>query len=178
MKARVDELRSELQKMGGNALLDPSAPSSAGGTSDQLYPSIRKLPLLGVRWLDLYRETKIQETIFQLLTEQCEIARVEEAKEIPTVKVFDAPNLPERKSFPPRTLIAILGMVLSFVAGILWVLAKASWKEMDPRDPRKQFGLEVGSAIYRTCQQWGQKLPFLRNIIERWKRRQSSPDLT
>src|SRR5580693_3676374 len=115
LRARVDELRSELQKMGGNnANVDSTAPSSPQAQSDQLYPSIRKLPLLGVRWLDLFRETKIQQAIYEMLTEEYESAKIEEAKEIPTVKVLDLPNFPERKAYPPRKLIAILGMLLSF----------------------------------------------------------------
>jgi hypothetical protein len=44
------------------------------------------LPLLGVTYVDLSRETKIQETVYVLLTQQYELAKVQEAKEIPTVK--------------------------------------------------------------------------------------------
>ena len=84
-----------------------SAPG--GQPSDMIYPSIRKLPLLGVRWAELYQQAKIQETVYQLLTQEYEIAKIQEAKEIPTAKVMDEATLPERKSFPPRIIFIILG---------------------------------------------------------------------
>ena len=54
-------------------------------------------------YADLYRQTKIQETVYELLTQQYELAKVEEAKEIPTVKVLDAAIVPTKKTFPPRS---------------------------------------------------------------------------
>ena len=141
LRARVDELRSQLQKMGGSgASADPAAATPSQGQSDQLYPSIRKLPILGVRWLDLYRETKIQEVVYGMLTEEYESAKIQEAKEIPTVKVLDSPSWPERKSSPHRTLIVLIGMVLAFMGGTVWVFGTAAWQHMDPNDPRKQTG--------------------------------------
>jgi capsule polysaccharide export protein KpsE/RkpR len=177
LRARVDELRSQLQKMGGsNASLDPGASGTSSSPSDQLYPSIRKLPLLGVRWLDLYRETKIQETIFQMLTEQYEMARIQEAKEIPTVKILDSPSFPERKAFPPRTLIAILGILLSFVGCAFWILGSVTWQHLDPDDPRKQFGHEVASTCSTVWAQWNERFPAIRMTRTWWKRRQSSSE--
>ncbi len=52
---------------------------------------MRKLPLLGVTYADLYRETKIQEAVLETLTREYEMAHVKEAKKIPTVKVLDPP---------------------------------------------------------------------------------------
>jgi capsule polysaccharide export protein KpsE/RkpR len=174
LQARVDELRSELQKMGGsNANLDATAPSSPQPKSDQLYPSIRKLPLLGVRWLDLSRETKIQETVYELLTERYEVAKVEEAKEIPTVKVLDAANWPETKSSPHRTLIVLLGMLLSFAAGTVWVFGMAAWHHMDPEDPRKQLAQEVASRCNTVWFQWTERFPVLRKADTWWKQRKA-----
>ena len=47
------------------------------------YPTIRSLPLLGAKYSDYYRRAKIQETVFELLTEQYELAKIQEAKETP-----------------------------------------------------------------------------------------------
>ena len=41
-------------------------------------------------YADLFLQTKIQATVFELLTQQYETAKVQEAKEIPSVKVLDA----------------------------------------------------------------------------------------
>jgi len=43
---------------------------------------------------------QIQETVYELLTQQYELAKVQEAKEIPTVRVLDPAIVPTKKSFP------------------------------------------------------------------------------
>jgi uncharacterized protein involved in exopolysaccharide biosynthesis len=140
VKARIAELRRQLDKMGG-ATATGNRESPA--ISDAAYPTIRRLPLLGVTYADLYRRMQIQETVYETLTQQFELAKVQEAKEIPSVKVLDAASLPERKSFPPRTLIALLGaFVVSGAAGMS-IVARASWEEADSKDPGKVFAREV-----------------------------------
>jgi capsule polysaccharide export protein KpsE/RkpR len=141
LRARVDELQRQLKKVGGDASRSTSAESSA----DQEFPSIRQLPLVGVRWGDLYRETKIQETVYELLTEQYEMAKIEEAKETPVVKVLDAAIVPEKKSSPARLFITLVCMVVALVASSVWVLGSAAWRDLDSEDPRKQLGQEIGA---------------------------------
>jgi len=138
LKAQVAELKHQLQKLSG----DSSAPSP-DGTPDTLYPPMRQLPLLGVRWAELYRETKIQETVYELLTQQYEMAKIEEAKEIPVVKVLDVANVPEKKSFPPRLITTILGTMLALTAAVAWIFGSELWKKRDARDPRKLLVQEV-----------------------------------
>jgi uncharacterized protein involved in exopolysaccharide biosynthesis len=75
LQARVDELQHQAQKLQGT---DASLVSDAT-QPDQMYPPIRKLPLLGVEWADLYRRMKIQETVYELLNQQYELARINEA---------------------------------------------------------------------------------------------------
>jgi capsule polysaccharide export protein KpsE/RkpR len=142
VRARIEELQKKLQEMGGG---DLSTDGSADGTS--LYPSIRKLPLLGVTFEDLYRRNKIEETVFELLTQQCEIAKVQEAKETPSVKVLDVAKVPERKSFPPRLLIMLLGGFFAFMLGTIWVLGRANWEGMDPNHPAKLLAHETYTKI-------------------------------
>ena len=157
LNARVEELRKELDKMSGQpgagqtgnawgptlTAADPISISSA----NMPYPSTRNLPLLGVKYADYYRHTKIQETVYELLTEQNELAKVQEAKETPSVKVLDPALVPERKSFPPRTLIVLLGALLSFFGGVTWLLACAQWNDIDASDPRKALAREVAQSM-------------------------------
>jgi capsule polysaccharide export protein KpsE/RkpR len=143
-QARVDELKSQLRNLGGKAL-----PGAKGTNQDQgmPYPSIRELPVLGVTYADLYRRMKVEDAVFETLTQQYEAAKVEEAKETPSVKVLDAPNLPEKKSFPPRLEIIFLGALIAFAAGITWVLAREAWEATDPSDVRKVFATQVWTDV-------------------------------
>jgi capsule polysaccharide export protein KpsE/RkpR len=140
VRARIDELKHQLDKLGGKG---ESVTEVSGQASDSLYPSIRKLPLLGVTYADLYRRTRVQEAVFETLTKEYELAKVQEAKEIPTVKVLDAANIPEKKSYPPRSLIIFLGTAMALAAATTWVFGKTTWEQTDSNDPRKLFAREV-----------------------------------
>jgi uncharacterized protein involved in exopolysaccharide biosynthesis len=144
-RARVDELERRLKDLrgrtetgaGGVQTTDPAA------NGESLYPSIRELPLLGVTYADLYRQTKVQEAVFETLTQENELAKVQEAKETPSVKVLDPAEVPERRSYPPRMLITILGTCLSMLGGMTWIFMAARWREMGKQDPRKVLAREV-----------------------------------
>jgi uncharacterized protein involved in exopolysaccharide biosynthesis len=145
MQARIDELRRQLMKMGGKSELQGSAAPQS--QEDELYPSIRKLPLLGVTYADLYRRMKVEETVFETLTQQYEIAKVQEAKEVPSVKVLDPAEVPEKKVFPPRTLLTLLGALLALAGGISWVAITDGWEKMDPQDPGKLLVLDMARSV-------------------------------
>jgi len=161
LNARVQELRKQLEKLGGtqsgatnnaSPVLTQSvtSPSDSKTTAAIPFPSIRNLPILGAKYADLYQRAKIQATVFELLTEQYELAKVEEAKETPSVKVLDPAKVPERKSFPPHLLIVCLGTFLVFASSVVWVLGAKSWEETDPGDPRKAFAHEVVATLKRS----------------------------
>jgi uncharacterized protein involved in exopolysaccharide biosynthesis len=143
VQARISELQRQLQKLGGKA----SSETDLAASNDSLYPSIRELPILGVTWADLYRRTKIQETVFEILTQQYELAKVQEAKETPSVKVLDAAVVPEEKSFPPRSLITMLGGLVLFCGAAMVVFIRERWNQTDGSDPGKIFAREVLASV-------------------------------
>ncbi len=147
VRARIAELKRQLEKLGGKG---EQASEPSGQQTDYLYPSIRKLPLLGVTYADLYRRTRVQEAVFEALTKEYEMAKVQEVKEIPTVKVLDSPNVPEKKSFPPRLLTIFLGTGLGLAMAVTWVFGKSSWDGTDANDPRKLFAQEVYTTVRAT----------------------------
>jgi len=144
LRARVSELRTQLGKIGGEA---GPAGALSPKSDPSLYPSIRQLPVLGVTYADLYRRTKIQETVYELLTQQYELAKVQEAKEIPSVKVLDAAVVPTKKSFPPRGSITAFGAALFFLCACVWIFANRTYAAIDPQDPRKQLAEEVAFTL-------------------------------
>lgn len=181
MQGRVAELRRQLEKLGGvpnnpakkssastlaksqaaeppldqaaDPPVDPSVDQNAVHSGAMPYPTIRSLPLLGAKYADYYRRAKIQETVFELLTQQYELAKVQEAKETPSVKVLDPGRVPEKKSFPPRLLIMFLGTFLALSVSLVWVLAANQWQQADSTDPRKMLAQEVLATV-RTHVPW------------------------
>lgn len=148
LNARVVELRRELEKLSGFSEKSGEGPSKIQGSlGDIPYPTIRNLPLIGVQYADYYRHAKIQETVYELLTQQYELAKVQEAKETPSVKVLDPATVPEKKSSPHRLIIALIGTFLGFAGAALWVSGSKRWDDIDSRDPRKIFVLEVAGTV-------------------------------
>jgi capsule polysaccharide export protein KpsE/RkpR len=146
LQARIDEYKRQIQKLGGQVPQSATGESGTGDSAPQnsdLYPTIRQLPILGVTWADLYRRTKVQEAVFETLTKQYEIARVDEAREVPSVKVLDVAAVPEKKSFPPRSIIVLFGTCFAVALCGAWIVAHATWKELDPNDPGKRLGEEI-----------------------------------
>jgi hypothetical protein len=171
LRARVAELRAQLGKMGGESGTS-AAPSSE--TDASLYPAIRQLPLLGVTYADLYRQAKIQETVYELLTQQYELAKVQEAKEVPSVKVLDAAVVPTKKSFPPRLLLSGVGALLAFVGACAWTFLREKWNGIDSQDSRKVFAQEVAGTLQGDLQRAAAAGAMLRRGLRRLTARRAS----
>ncbi|HEY2469589.1 MAG TPA: Wzz/FepE/Etk N-terminal domain-containing protein [Terracidiphilus sp.] len=143
-RARIAELNSQLKSISGtSAPLDETGGSTAlDSGADRLgaeYPPLRQLPRLAVPYADLYRAVRVQEAVYELLTQQYEVARIQEAKDLPVVRVIDAPGVPEKKSFPPRAIFAILFAGLVVIAGAVFILVRERWVLIDQQDPRKRL---------------------------------------
>jgi uncharacterized protein involved in exopolysaccharide biosynthesis len=142
VRARIDELQHQLEKLGGA----PTTPEP-DLDSEELYPSIKQLPLVGLTYADLFRRVKINETVYEVLRREYELARVQEAKEIPVVKVLVPAEFPEKRSGPPRPLIFFGGIVLSLLLGCAWVLGKDAWAKTHDENPKKLFAKGVAEDI-------------------------------
>lgn len=146
-RARVAQLDQEMNQATGYGKV-------AAVSDAPPYPSLRAIPALAVQWADLYRRVKTQETIFELLTQEYEMARIEEAKSTANIGVIDTPSWPERKSFPPRLIIMLSGMLLSAAGCFVIVVRRAEWSALDERDPRKQLFSEMILDLKRDHPSW------------------------
>ena len=145
-RARIGVLKSELAKMSGSASSDDSDKSSSG-ESNELYPSLRQIPRLAVPYADLYRRVRIEETVFELLSQQYEMARIEEAKDTPVVAVIDQPLVAEKKSFPPRLLMILLLTMLALAATSFHIVLSSMWDHVSPSDPKKILAQEINDNL-------------------------------
>ena len=152
-EARIATLERELARMSGSSapLTTPIASTSGDVTegNDEPYPPLRQLPRLAVPYADLYRRVKVQETVYELLTQQYEMARIEEARDIPIVSVIDPPGTPEKKAFPPRLLIVALLTSFSFAITAAIVLMRNRWDQLGSDDPRKLLAQDIWSSLSR-----------------------------
>jgi uncharacterized protein involved in exopolysaccharide biosynthesis len=88
---------------------------------DQMNGQIAALPELGLELARMVREVKIQEQVYSLLSAQYEEARINEARDVPTVEVLDAAVPPEKRSWPKRGLLVGIGGFLSLCGALVWI---------------------------------------------------------
>jgi len=145
VEGRIAELQQQMDKLGGS-----SSGKTASGSADAMHPSLTSLPLLGVTYADLYRRVQIQEAVYEALTQQYELAKVQEAKETPSVKVLDPANLPERKTFPPRLLVTLCCTLLALFSTSAYLIARDQWEAIDAHDSGKVFAQQVFQSVNAT----------------------------
>ena len=174
-QARIAVLQSEIAKMSGSSKALPlndsststeaDAPSGnlSGNHREELYPPLRQLPRLAVPYADLYREVRVQETVYELLTQQLEMARIQEAKDTPVVSVIDAPGVPEKKSFPPRALLALIFMLVAVTVTSVLLLLQLRWAAVGKDDSRKLLVRKITASVQRRLFGWTNWLPRARS---------------
>ncbi len=105
-----------------------------------------EVPSLGMDMGRLYRDFKVQEKVFELLSAQLESARIKEAKDVTTVDVLDVAVPPDRKSFPRRGLATGFAFLLSLLVGIVAAVAlELLTRRRRAGDPRLSAVIRPGS---------------------------------
>lgn len=80
------------------------------------------LPEATLKYLRAVRELKYHETLFEVLSRQYEAARLDEAKSGVPIQIVDRAITPERKSWPPRTLLVLAAVTAAFLIFAFWML--------------------------------------------------------
>ena len=107
---------------------------------------------------------KIQEAIFELLTQQYEQAKIMEQKDTPTVQFLDIASPPEKRSFPRRTFIVVFAFALSIVFNIL--LAFTIDYVNDVKNNPKSHKVFVSTFTYIA-----DDIRKIKEIVNRWQKR-------
>lgn len=107
----IRALRAELEKL-----------ESGKGKGFDPIMSSERVPEIGTEFLRRLRQLKYNETLYELLAKQYELARLEEAREAIVIQVIDRAVQPERKSRPKRAIIVLLATALAFLASSVAVL--------------------------------------------------------
>ena len=111
------------------AALEAQLQQVAGSTSDTgsgINLSKGRVTQAGLEYLRRYRDLKYNETVFELLAKELEIAKLDEAREGAIIQVVDAGVPPDKKSSPHRTLIVLGVTILSFFLAAFWIFVKKS----------------------------------------------------
>jgi len=138
-KNKLTELRKKLAEMQYGGALPPK---DANGYSKPgaLFIPFMEVPQIGLEYARRFRELEVQKTLYQLLIQQYEQTKIQEAKDIPTVQVLDKAIPPLRKVKPKRltiTLLAGISATFIFVAFVFLLERLRMLREEDPEKYQK-----------------------------------------
>jgi capsule polysaccharide export protein KpsE/RkpR len=136
----VIRLNSELRAMRTELARMESAQSGSPGSAVEL--PVGKLPEAGIEYVRARRELKLQETLLESMVRQYEIAKLDEAKEGPSLQQVDVALPPDHKSKPSRALIVLASTLVALLAMSAWVVARRYLALRRARDP-------IASAAWR-----------------------------
>jgi len=75
-------------------------------------------------YIGRYREFKYQETLFELMAKQYELARVDEGREGALIQVVDVAEAAEQKHTPKRSIITLLAAIGTGLALSAWLVGR------------------------------------------------------
>lgn len=111
LQKELDELHRQARELQfGNA-------ATSEEQSDYFIP-FSEVPDVGLKFAELIRDVKVQETVWELLNQQYFTAKIQEARDTPTVQVLDEAVPPEKRTSPKRTLLVLVASFLTFMFSI------------------------------------------------------------
>ncbi|MFH1144633.1 MAG: hypothetical protein V1774_08835, partial [Candidatus Eisenbacteria bacterium] len=117
LRAQIGELRSG----------EPVAGVDVGDQTLGL--GLEQLPEIGRQYAFLVRDLKIQETVYELLTEQVYHARIKETETLPVVEVLDEAAVPICKKSPIVRKVTLIAAILGLIASVFLAHALEWWRQ-------------------------------------------------
>jgi tyrosine-protein kinase Etk/Wzc len=127
----LESMRAQLAKLAGN-----------GDDNAGLIVPKGQVPQAGIEYVRRLRDLKYNETIFEILARQFELAKLDEAKEGALIQVVDPAIVPDYKSSPKRALITIVAALAGLMIGI-FIAVLLEGLERARRDPEQNERLNI-----------------------------------
>lgn len=127
LSSELAALRAELQRMESNSDGPPGGPADI---------PVGRLPEASIEYIRAQRNLKLQETLLEAMVRQFEIAKLDEAKEAPSLQLVDKAAPPDHKSKPSRLTIIVVGFLLGLFGSIAVIVARRYSAQMHAQDPQ------------------------------------------
>jgi uncharacterized protein involved in exopolysaccharide biosynthesis len=117
IKSQIRALEKNLAQMG---YVTTDSDQAAKST---LFPSFTNAPELEMRLAELMRELEIKRSVYKVLSEQYEEAKIQEMRDTPTLHVLDWAEPPLIRSKPKRKVIVGVSTALAFLLSsfvVIW----------------------------------------------------------
>jgi len=109
LKTEVEELKAKLKEL---------EEGQDGSRNNGIFIPTKRFPDISIQYVRLVRDIKVQQTLFELLTQQYEMASIQEAKDTPTAQVLDDARVPEKKAKPKRAMIVAVSTFTALLVAV------------------------------------------------------------
>jgi uncharacterized protein involved in exopolysaccharide biosynthesis len=120
LKRRIEEMKRHMAQMQyGKGWVLPPEDHNPAEPRNEIHIPFAQVPELGLELARLMRDVKVQETVYTLLTQQLEQAKIAEARDMPTVRILDKAVPADRKIKPKIKFNMTIAGITSLFVGIL-----------------------------------------------------------
>lgn len=102
-------------------LSDFNVASAEFGEGKGLFPGFSEIPALQLEYAELIREVEVQNNLLEFLYPQYEAAKIQEAKDTPTIQVLDYAVPAEKKTKPKRANIVIFSCLFATIISLIYI---------------------------------------------------------
>ncbi len=114
---QINEIEKAIQEIVNGPVSESN--KSDNYLSGDVYVPLGKVPDLSLQTVRLMRELKIQEMIFELITQQYEQFIIKEQEDTPTIQVLQYATPPQWKSRPKRAIIILVSIVFALFVSVV-----------------------------------------------------------
>ncbi len=91
--------------------------------------ALDRTPNTSLKYLDAVRNFKYQEAIYETMAKQFEMAKLDESKDAPFIRVLEKATVPEQKSKPNHSKSVILAALLAFFLAVIWAFTREAMQQ-------------------------------------------------
>jgi tyrosine-protein kinase Etk/Wzc len=111
LKRRVEEIKKQINSL-----------EFGGSISSYLNLPISEVPSLKIKYAELTSRLKVSETLYKILSEQYEQAKIHEKMNTPTISIIDRAYPPELAVKPQKRIIVIVTFAISLILAVFIAL--------------------------------------------------------
>lgn len=151
-EARIREIGNQMSELSGYS------PASGGtsASSGVLLP-LSRIPELGLKLADHTREVMVQEKVYEYLSSQLEEARIQESRDLSSIRILDRAEPPLERARPKRKIIVLMTVLLALIGSVGLAIATEGLIEIASRDTWDRSPPELGLLLrpLERLRRWG-----------------------
>jgi uncharacterized protein involved in exopolysaccharide biosynthesis len=157
LKRQIDELEARLGDLDRGYMEESPSLGSDSIERRSIFVGLKNAPDLTLRYGTLFRDVEVQRAVFQFLTRQFEEAKIQEARDTPTIQPLDSAFPSEVASRPRKKVIVSAVTGLALLLSVVWSLGLERWERARLSPQSGPQWSEITSTISRDLARLGRK---------------------